>query len=306
MPLTAEQKEARLGGIGGTDAAVIAGLSPWKTPVQLWQEKTGRVVEKSLDDNELVQWGHLLEDVIANEWARRNKRQVRRCNVPIQDREFPWMLGNIDRDVVALPGEEPEGLEVKNASIWTADQWGDASSDELPLFYLTQCVHYMRIRNRPVWNVAVLLGGNELRSYRVERDLGIEGQLIELERKFWHCVIDDTPPPPLRIEDLTRLHPTTQGVAYATPEIAELVAEYKLHRDSKKKIETRMDEIKLEVGTFMGEKGDLSDPDAPEITYATYRAHNEKRIDVERLRKESPTIAAEYTKVSAVRKFLAK
>ena len=36
-----EWYELRKSGIGGSDAAAILGLSPWKTNVDLWEEKVG-------------------------------------------------------------------------------------------------------------------------------------------------------------------------------------------------------------------------------------------------------------------------
>ena len=37
-----EWLEARKNGIGGSDAATILGLNPYKTTIELWEEKTGK------------------------------------------------------------------------------------------------------------------------------------------------------------------------------------------------------------------------------------------------------------------------
>lgn len=55
--------------IGGSDAATICGLNPWKTRYQLWQEKTGQAEPTDLSENERVYWGNVLEEVVATEWA---------------------------------------------------------------------------------------------------------------------------------------------------------------------------------------------------------------------------------------------
>jgi putative phage-type endonuclease len=303
MPqLNERQREARSRGLGGSDAAVVCGFSPFKTPVQLWQEKTGRIPETNLDDKEIVQWGHLLEDVIAQETARRKGYTVHRVNEPRTHRAYDFMVANPDRRVVG----QKRGLEVKNASWFTREGWGDHDTDDVPQFYLTQVVHYMAVFDWPAWDVGVLLGGNELRTYTVERDIDIEEQLVELERKFWQCVVDDTPPPPIVVEDLVRLYPQTHGAIVATEEIAQLVAECQRLAETRKAAEKRERELKVEIGAFMGEHGDLLDPVDPAITIATYRAHDESRIDVARFKLEQPALAADYTKVQAVRKFLVK
>lgn len=49
-------------GITATDIPIIMGLSPYKTPYQLWQEKTGRLTPPDLSNNPNVQRGHRLED----------------------------------------------------------------------------------------------------------------------------------------------------------------------------------------------------------------------------------------------------
>jgi predicted phage-related endonuclease len=41
----------------------------------------------------------------------------------------------------------------------------------------------------------VLLCGQEIKIYRIERDEALIEKLIALERQFWHCVETDTPPP---------------------------------------------------------------------------------------------------------------
>lgn len=281
MSLTVEQHDARAKGIGGSDAAAACGLSPWKTMVQLYQEKRGETPPPDLDDNELVLWGGLLEDVIADEWARRHKVKAHRVNDPKVSKQHPFMVANIDRRIVG----KREGLEVKNASQWTNEKWGELDTDDVPLYYLTQGVHYMHVLDYNAWNYAVLLGGNQLLSYRVERDSEIEDKVINLERRFWDHVQSATPPPPARVEDLTRLWKKTHGRVAATPEILELVARAREIKAIKKPLDKELEQIKLEVGAFMKDAGDLFDPVDVSLLHATYRAHDETRVDVDGVKK---------------------
>jgi len=41
-------------GIGGSDVAAIAGLNPWKTPLQVWKEK---VLGDTVEENAAMRWG---------------------------------------------------------------------------------------------------------------------------------------------------------------------------------------------------------------------------------------------------------
>jgi putative phage-type endonuclease len=288
MALTAEQHEARSKGIGGSEAAVACGISPWKTPVQLWQEKRGEIPPPNLDDNELVLWGGLLEDVIAKEWARRHEAVVHRVNSTLFSKEHPFMLAHIDRRVVG----KREGLEIKNASQWTNEAWGEVGSDDVPLYYLTQGVHYMHVLDYDAWNYGVLLGGNQLMSYRVERDSEIERKVIAQEGRFWECVETGRPPPPIRVDDLVRLYPKTSGRITATPEILAAVMRYReikalikpLDNDGKEPGE--LQRLKLMIGSFMGEAGDLFDPVDVTLLHATYRSNDETRVDSKAVREQ--------------------
>ena len=53
--------EERMSYIGGSDAPIIMGVSPWKTPYQLWEEKMGNVVEDK-DKEFIFARGHRMED----------------------------------------------------------------------------------------------------------------------------------------------------------------------------------------------------------------------------------------------------
>src|SRR5690606_184586 len=107
-----EWLQARRQGIGGSDAAVIAGLDPYKSPIRLWMEKTGQVDEEPA--GEAAEWGLLLEPVIAEEFTRRTGKRVRRRNAILQHPRWEFMIANLDREVVG----EPALLEIKTTSAW--------------------------------------------------------------------------------------------------------------------------------------------------------------------------------------------
>ena len=44
-------------GIGASEAAILMGRSPYKTPWRWWAEKTGLVLEPSQDNNPLIRVG---------------------------------------------------------------------------------------------------------------------------------------------------------------------------------------------------------------------------------------------------------
>lgn len=62
-------------GIGGSDIATILGLNKWKSPLQLFLEKTGKVQAEDLSDKEVIYWGNVLEDVVAKEFEKKNREK---------------------------------------------------------------------------------------------------------------------------------------------------------------------------------------------------------------------------------------
>ena len=56
--------------IGGSDIAVVMGMSRWKTPLKLWLEKTGQAEPDDLSQVEAVQLGTELEEFVAQKFAK--------------------------------------------------------------------------------------------------------------------------------------------------------------------------------------------------------------------------------------------
>ena len=52
-----EWLKERTKGIGGSDVATVLGLNPYKTPLELWEEKTGKTAGK--EAGQAAYWGCL-------------------------------------------------------------------------------------------------------------------------------------------------------------------------------------------------------------------------------------------------------
>lgn len=179
--------ETRNAGIGGSDASVIMGLNPYKSPYQLWLEKTGQAEAPDLSGNQYIYWGHKNEGNIADWFMEDTGKKVRRLGT-LRSRAHPFMLANVDR---AVMGEEA-GLEIKTAGVNQAKKW---KGDEIPDSYYCQCLHYLTVTGADRWYIAVLIGGNEAIRKTVERNDEDIKALIEAERDFWDHVVTRTPPP---------------------------------------------------------------------------------------------------------------
>lgn len=174
-------------GIGGSDAAVIMGLNKYKSPYKLWLEKTGLAAPEDLSNNQYVYWGTKNEANIADWFQEETGKKVRRMGT-LQNGEYPFMLANIDREVVG----ENAGLEIKTAGVSQYKKW---QGDEIPDAYYCQCLHYMAVTGADRWYIAVLIGGNDPTYKVVERNEQDIKTLIEAEKEFWNLVQTKTAPP---------------------------------------------------------------------------------------------------------------
>lgn len=167
----------RKGGIGGSDAGAICGLNPYRTAIQVYNDKRTNEIEEF--DNEAMREGRDLEEYVARRFVEATGKKVRRANAMFCDEENPFMLADVDRMIVG----ENAGLECKTASPFSADKWED---DKIPLSYQIQCYHYMSVMNADRWYVAVLIYGTEFKVYCLERDEEMIQNLIHLENDFWN------------------------------------------------------------------------------------------------------------------------
>ena len=174
-------------GIGGSDAAVIMGLNPYKSSYKLWMEKTGQAEPEDLTGIMSVYWGTKNEPAIADWFQEETGKKVQRLGT-LQNMEYPFMLANVDRTVVG----ENAGLEIKTAGVQQAKLWKD---DEIPDSYYCQCLHYMAVTGADYWYIAVLLGGNDSKWKRIERNEEDIKTLIQAEKEFWALVTTKPAPP---------------------------------------------------------------------------------------------------------------
>ena len=188
-----EWLDVRKRGIGSSDAAAAVGLNPYKSQLELWMEKTGRddlfaPIDVN-DESTPLYWGTLLEPIVAAHYTKRSGNRVRRVNAVLQHPDHPWMLANIDREVVGAP--DVQLLECKTAGINGSRLWKEG----VPEYVQLQVMHQLAVTGKQAADVAVLMGGQELQIHRIERDDTLIQQLITLERQFWGYVERDEAPP---------------------------------------------------------------------------------------------------------------
>lgn len=300
-------------GIGGSDVAAILGFSPYKSPYQLWLDKTGRS-ERSESQSESAHFGHLLEDVVAKEYSRRAGVKVQRVTQQLSLPDHPWAIGNIDRAIInpEISGNvrfkdgkltTDQLLECKTASEYLAKLFGEEGSDQVPDYYLTQCLWYLLLSGCQFIDLAVLIGGNKFRMYRIERDEDLIDSIFRQVKAFWfNHVVADVPPDPTCFDDV--LHRWSKHVVgkqvEATFEQIKLNEELIAVQGRQKADKAREDEIKL---TLVSSMQDAEMMISQGMTICTYKEQSSTRIDSTLLKKEEPDLFAKYSKTSSTRVF---
>ena len=251
--------QMRKAGIGGSDCAAAVGLSRWKSPFQLWAEKTNRAVPAKA--GEAAYWGSVMEPILRAEFAKRTGLEVHECPFFLRSKEHPFMLANID-GYVKNEDKSYSILEIKTANAHVMRDWEDG----LPLSYYCQIMHYASILNASVY-VAVLLGGNEFRIQKYDRDEEMIRHIIQMEEHFWYeYMLKDVAPEATAKDNeiLAQLYPKSEEKAIEMPTTArEILTDYEkachdlaLAKEAKEQAEAKLKMMlaDAEVGIIDGYK----------------------------------------------------
>ena len=188
-PSREEWLEERKTGLGGSDAAAVLGLNPWASPLSVYLEKLG--LSEPKEENRAMRLGKRMEPVILDEYLRETGGKASLNGRLFRHPEFPEILGTPD----AFREDEAVGVELKWIGDRSASQWGESGTDEVPDYYHVQCDVYMAVTNRGAWDLAAIIGGRDLRVYRIERNLALEEELLGRLRAFWRDhVLAQVPP----------------------------------------------------------------------------------------------------------------
>ncbi|KWE28823.1 endonuclease [Burkholderia cepacia] len=282
-------------GIGGSDAAAAVGMSPYMSPLELWLIKTGRDANLPKPDpgdtTEPVYWGTLLEPIVAASYTKQTGNRVRRVNAVLQHPTVPFMLANVDREVVG--NCDVQLLECKTAGEFGARLWRDG----VPEYVQLQVQHQLAVTGRQAADVAVLLCGQKLEVHRVVRDDGLIARLIGLEAAFWRYAETDTPPPADGSESADRalrcLYPGAGGTVDFTGDrslsstFSDLVA-VRAEIESHQVVESK---LKQTIQQAMGE-ADRAEFETGSVSFR--RSRDSSGIDLQRLLTDHPELAAQY------------
>lgn len=291
--------------LGGSDAAAVMGLSPWATPVELWQKKTGRA-EREVPDaarQKIFDRGHKLEpfiiDMVIDKLRERGHEvELLATNQRYIDPEHEFLSCEIDFEIL-LDGEHING-DAKSVSGFARKKWGEEDTEDVPIEYAAQFMHGLMITGRSRCLVAALRSFDEVEIYWVNRDEETIAGMRPMLVSFWvDHVLADVPPDPMTFGDIKALFPLDNGQSIeATDDIREKVSRLADVKRQIKALEDIEESLTFEVGEFISPNSVLTFA-GQEL--ATWRGQKDSRIDQTLLKAEQPEIAAQYTKTKTIR-----
>lgn len=247
-----EWLQERRRGICGSDASIILGINPYRSILDLWEDKTNRIpVEEQ--ENDYTHFGHVMEPVIKKEFMRRTGLKVRVRNYILQSKAYPWMLADVD-GIVKEDGTFAL-FEAKTASEYKKEAW----KEKVPEEYYAQVQHYLCVTGFQKAYVCAVVGGNSYFCHEVERDEAYIEFLVEKEKAFWECVVTDTEPLPDGAKAtsayLSRKYFPGKEEEIELPESAELLADSYLELDqSIKELSVKKEAVANHLKSFLKEK----------------------------------------------------
>ena len=315
--------KARKEGIGGSDAASVLGLNPYKSSMRVYMDKisTNHVGNKLKDiyedesirdiykhesikdkleiDKEVnykMELGNKLKNFIANEFVLKTGKKVRSINGILKNDKYPFALANIDRAVIG----EKAFLECKITNSYSKKLW----QKEVPIYYKIQCYHYMAITGATHCYIAALIGNEELVIHKIDRNEELINEIMNLEKMFWDkCILGEELPSPDGSEDYSKvlqvLYKDSIDEELILFEKGDLLKRYDDVREFVKNLDMERKAIEQYLQMQMKDY---------EVAYLgdrkiTWKKQVRNTIDTKKLKQDHPEIANKYMKTTTSRVF---
>lgn len=148
--------------IGGSDIGAILGVNKYKSIIDVYIDKTEGI---SFEGNESTYWGHIHESTIMKEFGKRHKEFiVYQAPYSVID---DFLIANLDGVLKDKENGEYGVLEIKTTNAFNYKDW---DGDVVPQYYYAQVQHYLMLTGYKFAYIAVLIGGNHYKDFKIERN----------------------------------------------------------------------------------------------------------------------------------------
>lgn len=301
--------------IGGSDIAAICELSSYKTPLQLYLDKTSE--EIIITNDNLQNRGHTQEDSIAQKYSHQTGFNIDNQDQLLRHPDYPFIAANIDR----WADNKNHIVECKSMHFMKAAKIGR----DMPDYYLCQIAYYVgicyKIYGTTRADIALEIGEDiknsdgswswnptNFRIYTYERDSIFESKLFQMAINFWNNhIIKRIPPKCINLSDTKQLYNNSDGSpVHANDNIMIKIEQLKNLKSREKIIEQEIKNIQLEIQVFMKNSEILLSSD--NAILATWKQTKQREaFDMNNFQEEHKELYVKYIKENKTsRTFLIK
>ena len=187
----------RTSGLGGSDVAAVLGLSRYRSPFDVWLEKTHDPAWQPSEDNPMMRFGRLVEPALARAYMEDKDRiVVQGVNGGPFDEPI-WHPGGV---VFAHPDGLVEDDGTDGGGVWEGKTAYDDRDwkDGVPPGYEAQVRSYLATLGEPWCDVTVMFRQTaDINHYRIDADPVLDAGIITLAERFWNDYVMTGIQPPM-------------------------------------------------------------------------------------------------------------
>lgn len=298
--------------IGGSDVAAVLGISPWRTPLQLWERKTATALSGPETAKKVYTRGHRWESVVAEMLvelleADGHTVEIVGTNRRYIDPERPFLAAEIDMEI-RLDGEDDiTNVELKTVHPFKANEWGE-SEDDVPVWYMAQAMHGLGVTGRKRAILAPLFGADEIRAYPIERDDETLAAMRARCDAFWMLVTTGIRPDPLTLADLDRLYKGDDSAPalIADDDLTRNALRLRAIKAEIKARELEAEAIEFDVKRAMGTATELVIPNDSKKVAVVWKDRDYTWLDQAALKEQEPKLHRSLQRKTTTRVFTVK
>jgi len=299
--------------IGSSDIAAIIGVSPWKTALQLYEEKLGISEPEYNPEKEIrLKRGTRFEPLILDQYVSEYNTAIVGRNNRYTHPEYPFMAAEIDAEEQDIE-DRILNLEIKSASSFMSKKFGEQGTDDIPDYYAAQVTYGMLCTGRKNARLVVLLGTDDLRTYDIPYDEDLGNYLRQEAVNFWeNHILAKVPPMPQNKDEFRKILDKFPGFHFKVDDLTlEAISELKECKQKIKELEEYKEEREGRILFSMTIAAELNSVDALEDKFlfvdeggkqlASWNRQDHTSLDQKLLKSEYPEIAESLMRKQQIR-----
>lgn len=304
--------------IGSSDAAAIMGLGAFeRTALSTYLEKLGEMpIEIDAGHRRFLDRRKRFESPIVQMLKEDFDGEIVNVNKRYRDREHSFMAAEVDFEWRDEDGDIQNG-EIKTCSPFAFGErqgWGEPGTSDIPVTYACQVMYSLMITGRRRAIVAALVGLDDMKFYRIDRDDETIATLRAESVRFWNeHVLKRIPPPPQTMQDIGRMFNKYKGhPVQLTPAMIKKLAKRAELQEKMRTMKADIADIDFNVACFIADSWGYDEPENTRddaallvngIPVGTWKLAGRNYLDQTALKLERPDIHKQFMRPTTHREF---